>query len=239
MEPITCKHLGKFAVIVLLAGVMANSCKKGATLGSTGHPFDGPHPTFDTLVPPSAKYYFYGKFDGHFLAWEDSLRSKWDTTNAYYNFCDQSLMGPCGCDPENSFYELHTHFIRPAFADRRLDIFFYDCVDLDDIEDPYHVSAVKEIANPFADIQSCRNGVQVVYTDENRVVWSTDPGSGQLDDTYFRVTDFYQRDLSIPTTDTFALYVVEGTFSGRLFNSEKEEMVVTEARFRARLVKDE
>src|SRR5262245_22728803 len=106
------RYWGALAVLVFMMGIFASSCKKGATIGAVGIPFDGEQPVFDTLLPPTSPYYFYGKFDGKFLMWQDQLRSKWDTAtrvadpdnpdapwedwdpykdNIYFNFCSEMV----------------------------------------------------------------------------------------------------------------------------------------------------
>lgn len=255
------KYLWIFVTAFFVLGVFASSCKKGTTIGAVSNPGDGDRPVFDTLLPPTSKYFFVGKFDGKFFMWEDGLRSKWDTAtrqpgpgndpddpwdtwpaysdNIYYNFCEEGIVGPCRYDSANHFYAHRTRFIRPDFPERRLDIYFYACIDTADTNDPNYpsneLSVIHQIANPFTNEKFGRDGVQIVYTDENRDQWVTDPGSGQPHDTYFRITDFYPRDVLTDTLDTFGMYIVEGEFAGRLFHGIQEK-VVTEAKFRARLI---
>lgn len=254
------KVIAILPVIVIALGIMTSSCKKGNTIGAVGYPMEGEFPVFDTLFPPTAKYFFYGKFDGRYLMWQDSLRSKWDTIsrdttmaangtmwqdlplytqNVYYNFCDELEAQPCATDSSVSFYQHHTEFIRPIqHPEMRMHLYFYDCIDTADsnVWHPFNSADVIQMgANPFTDLDFTRPGVRVEFVDENRERWSTRAGSGQLLDSYFRVTDFYMRDTAVDTLDTFALFVVEGEFAGRLFNSGQEK-IVTEAKFRARLI---
>ena len=74
-----------------------------------------------------------------------------------------------------------------------------------------------------------------MYTDANRVRWVTKAGSGQLVDSYIRITDLIKRDITSDTLDTLGMYIVEGEFAGRLFNGN-QNIPITEAKFRARLV---
>jgi hypothetical protein len=75
----------------------------------------------------------------------------------------------------------------------------------------------------------------LVYTDAERTKWETRAGSGQLLDSYLRISDFYPRDIANDTLDTLHMYIIEGEFAGRLFNGTRE-LPVTEAKFRARLI---
>lgn len=248
------------AVGFIALGVMTSSCKKGNTVGAVGYPMDGDFPVFDTLYPPTSKYFFYGKFDGSFVTWQDSLRSKWDTAtrdsslalpgeqwinwpnytkNIYYNFCDESEVDTCDKDGDIMLFQHHTEFIRPIeHPEMRMHIYFYDCIDttIDNKYAPFNQADVIQMgANPFTDVDFGRSGVKVEFIDQNRKRWTTRAGSGQPWDTYFRVTDFYERDVLTDTLDTFAFFIVEGEFAGRLYNGV-DEKVVTEAKFRARLV---
>ncbi|GAB4374685.1 MAG: hypothetical protein Kow0075_00550 [Salibacteraceae bacterium] len=253
------------ALAVFYVALLSVSCNRGITVGTVADVDTNGLPSFDTFDFPTSKYYFYGKFDGRFILWQDGMRSKWDTTmripdpnnpdlpynqwpaytkNIYINVPSQRIVSPCRYDSSSSFIERRTRFIRPEFPDMRMDIYFYGCVDMNDTNNAYYpnnqLSAFKKIANPFTDIEYGRDGVRLVYTDQNRVQWSTEPGSGQLNDTYFRLTDFYKNNLvsgTADTLDTVALYIVEGEFAGRLF-SRLGEMVVTEAKFKARVVPD-
>jgi len=248
--------------IAIALGIYSSSCKKGATIGAVGYPMTDKYEEFDTFNFPTKRYYFYGKFDGVFRLWQDSTRSKWDTItrdpfgqpeetvwsewpvytdNIYYNFCSQREVSDCRYDSSNSYYEHKTRFIRPDFPDERIEVNFYNCVDLTDtnnIDYPFNERGLVMVgANPFTDIPFGRFGAQVVYRDPNGDRWKTKAGSGQLDDTYIRITDYFARDIATDTLDTFGLYVVEGEFAGRLFKENgTEEKIVTEAKFRARLI---
>ena len=171
----------------------------------------------------------------------------WDPydENIYYNFCDQEIGDYCPDSVTNLFTHT-TRFIRPENPEDRLQLSFFKCVDvttdMDTIDefDPRHGEQVTklfidEVANPFSSSNYFRYGAQLAFTDEDRNVWATKEGSGQLRDTYIRITDFYPRDFKTDTLDTFAMYIVEGDFAGRLYNG-RHEITVTEAKFRARVV---
>jgi len=77
--------------------------------------------------------------------------------------------------------------------------------------------------------------VKIKYIDENLETWETKDGSGQLQDSYFRVTEFYLNDTAADPLDTFALFVLKGEIAGRLFNGTQEKTVI-DAEFNVRLV---
>ncbi len=242
------------------AGLILSSCTKNSTVGAVGYPMEGDFPVFDTFVAPETKYYFYGLFDGSYTTWSDSMRSTWDTAtrrcdlpdqvwttcdpynlNIYYNFTDEGFTGDtCAFDTLVELYYHNSRFIRPEFPDQRIDIFFYDCVDFTDATDPNfpanNLTLLREGAYPFSNPEYGRNGVEVVYTDEFRDQWKTEPGSGNSLDTYFRLTSLEAKPLT-DTNDSFALLIGEGEFAGRLFNEENGmEKIVKDAKFRVRLV---
>ncbi|MEZ4721857.1 MAG: hypothetical protein R2813_08290 [Flavobacteriales bacterium] len=246
--------LASFSLCLVIA---TSSCKRGNTLGAVGYPDTTDFPVYDTFDFPTSKYFFYGRFDGQYLLWQDSLRSKWDTArktpngedlwedwddyeeNIYYNFTNIEVAKECGIDSTSSYLQNITYFIRPHDASERIEIYFYDCVDLKDTTSAFwpnnELSVFMKGANPFTDTAYMRNGVRVVYVDQNLDKWETKVGSGQLNDTYFRITEFVPRKLAIDTLDTFGLYIVGGEFEGKLYNNGREKEVLG-AKFRARLI---
>jgi hypothetical protein len=245
-----------FFALCLGIVVTNSSCKKGQTIGALKNIDSTPFPVFDTFNLPTSKYFFYAKFDGKYRVWQDSMRSKWDTItklpgdapwderlsykrNIYYNFANIEQLFWCGDDSTKSYMENNSYFVRPGDPFERLDLYFYDCVDLFDTNDvnwPMNeLSVFNQGANPFTDPEYARNGVRIVYTDSLLQKWETKVGSGQLNDTYFRITDFYPRNIATDTLDTFGLYIVEGEFAGRLFYGNQEKTLL-DAHFRARLI---
>lgn len=245
--------LSLFAVALVIS---TSSCKRGQSIVAVGYPDTADFPVFDTFDFPTAKYYFYGKFDGKYKMWQDAERSKWDTItrfgpepkwsdrteyldNIYFNFTNIKEVAECGPDSNDSYLENKTYFIRPEDPYQRLEIYFYDCVDLLDTNNinwpNNELSVFLNGANPFTNIEYGRNGVRVVYVDENLDKWETLEGSGQTIDTYFRITDFYPRNLLTDTLDTFGMYIVEGEFAGRLYNGTKEKTVL-DAKFKTRVI---
>lgn len=258
-------HLAVIALFV--AGMAASACKKGNTVGAVGFPDIYPEPQYDTFIGPYTKYYFYGKFDGKYIMWQDSVRSVWDTAtrdslstealagqdwstwplyndNIYYNFCEGVQVSECRDDSDIVFYQHRTRFIRPDFAERRIELNFYDCIDLTDATNPFfpfnEASFIRKGANPFSNPEFAIGGVQLIYIDEFRQRWITRNGSGDPTETYLRVLDFEQRNVALDTNDTFGLYIVEGSFAGKLYNekSPDEFISVIDARFKTRLVRD-
>jgi len=260
------KNLAFLAVATLILALSSSSCKRGNTQGSFFDPMDGEHPVFDTFQFPVADYYFYGKFDGHYMKWQDGYRSKWDTarridplngdpydqwpinnTNYYANFCEQEVLSECRYDSSGSYHRHMTEFIRPDYPEQRVEIYLYKCLGMFDTIPEYQTTStyyngeiitnldIQTGAWPFTDETYGRIGAQLVYVDSLRNRWSTKSGSGQLLDSYFRITDFYKREVETDTMDTFAMYIVEGEFAGRLFNGG-DQLPVTESKFRARLV---
>lgn len=186
----------------------------------------------------------YDPFD---LGQDSTKWNTWDAydENIYYNFCEQEIGDFCPDSVTNVFTHT-TRFIRPNNPEDRIELSFFKCVDvttdMDTIPefDPRHGEQVtklflEEVANPFSNSGYYRYGAQLKFTDSDRTEWTTKEGSGQLRDTYIRITDFYPRAFKTDTLDTFAMYIAEGEFAGRLYNGRKE-MVVTEAKFRARVV---
>lgn len=256
-----------FPLVIIFVGafLVLSSCKRNSTVGAIGDPMEGDFPVFDTFKVPDAKYYFYGRFDGHIRTWSDSLRSKWDTArrlcidpempwtacplyneNIYYNFTSSGeALDTCPfMDPKDGsvLWFNRTRFIRPEIADQRLDIYFYDCVNSVDISDPNfpinNVGMFKVGSYPFSNENYGRNGVEVVFTDKFRDRWSTRFGSGQPQDTYFRITDF-QAIPAADSTDTLGLFWIEGELAGRLFHEQSgDEMILTEAKFKMRVIPD-
>lgn len=245
-----------FAFGLIAFAITQTSCERGQTIGAVGFPDTNDIPTFDTFNFPTAKYYFYGKFDGNYKMWQDSMRSKWDTLsrfgpeekwidrtpyldNIYYNFTNVDIVAECGADSQSSYVEALTYFIRPGDPHERLEIYFYDCVDLADTNDANwpnnELSVFQSGANPFTSPEYGRNGVKVKYVDDQLRTWQTKDGSGQLNDTYFRITDFYPRNLATDTLDTFALYIIEGEFAGRLYYGSQTKTVL-DAKFKARII---
>ncbi|NQV52591.1 MAG: hypothetical protein HQ500_05375 [Flavobacteriales bacterium] len=266
------RNLAFASVFMILAGVIVSSCERGVSEGVFGNPQEGEFPVFDTFNIPTANYFFYGKFDGHFKKWQDGKRSKWDTItrkdpkdpdfpdwgswpvyteNIYRNIPEQYNDEPCISDSGNIWFEHITRFIRPEIPNERIEIFFYDCVneadqDTIDAQNGFHPEIVTfldmfrsetgtGIAQPFATTEFGRRGAKLVYTDANRDRWVSKPGSGQLLDSYIRITDLIKRNITTDTLDTLGMYIVEGEFAGRLFNGS-QNIPITEAKFRARLV---
>jgi hypothetical protein len=262
------KHFGLLAWSVLMAGIFASSCERGVTEGVFGHPMEDPYPHFDTFEFPTANYYFFGKFDGHFKKWQDGVRSKWDTitrkdlndpdnpnwsswplytANIYRNIPEQYNELPCVNDSDNVWFEHITRFIRPEIPSERVEIFFYDCVNEADFDTipalgGFHPEVVtyvdflnKQVAQPFSNYQFGRRGAKLIYTDAERTKWETKEGSGQLEDSYIRITNLIKRNVTQDTLDTLGMYIIEGEFAGRLYNGGRN-IPVTEAKFRARLV---
>ncbi len=242
---------------VLAAMVTMSSCKRGNSILTVGSPTDKDFTVFDTLDLPTSRYYFYGKFDGQYKMWQNDERSKWDTAtrigpegeewtdwdeyfdNIYYNFTETEEAYECGPDSNSSFLACESYFIRPEDPYQRLEIFFFDCIDLADTTNPFWPDNQLDLfnmgANPFSSPVYARNGIKVKYIDENLEIWETQDGSGQLIDNYFRVTNTYLNDTNANPTDTFALYIVEGEFAGRLYNGE-ESRTVLDAKFRVRVL---
>lgn len=219
--------------------------------------------TFD--FPTAEFYFygkFDGKYklwqDGMRSKWDTATRfdpdpdnetdwSEWPAynDNIYRNIPEQNYELPCINDSDNVWFEHQTRFLRPGILDNRMEIFFYECIDsLDTIPAyfPFNDAIPTSLsladygkALPFTSTEYGRRGVKLIYTDANRDKWTTDDGSGQLIDTYFRLTDFYPRDVTQDTLDTLAMYIIEGEFSGMLYNGARQ-MPLTEAKFRARLV---
>ena len=92
-----------------------------------------------------------------------------------------------------------------------------------------------EIAQPFTNTNFGRRGARLVYTDADRTRWESRDGSGQLNDTYLRITNLIKRNIATDTLDTLGMYIIEGEFAGRLYNGG-QNIPITEAQFRARLV---
>jgi hypothetical protein len=266
------RNLAFVAVMALLSGVVISSCDRGVSEGVFGKPMEDPYPVFDTFNLPTANYFFYGKFDGHFKKWQDGRRSRWDTItrknpndpdfpdwaqwpvytdNIYRNIPEQYNEDPCISDSGNIWFEHITRFIRPDIPEDRIEIFFYDCVSEEDYDTigaqpGYHPEVItwldmfksaegNGISQPFTSTSYGRRGAKVVYTDADRTKWTTESGSGQLNDTYLRITNFEKRNIVTDTLDTLGMYIVEGEFEGRLYNGDRN-IPITEAKFRARLV---
>ena len=244
-------------VFVVASVITVTSCKRGNSILVVDNPSTADFPVFDTFNFPTSRYYFYGKFDGNYTMWQNAERSKWDTAtrigpegeqwidwdeydeNIYYNFTELNGLYDCGPDSNSTFYACESYFIRPENPYDRLEIFFYDCIDTADTNNPLFPNNIFDLfvlgANPFSSPDYTRKGVKVKYIDENLEAWETKDGSGQLDDTYFRITDFYPNDTNANPTDTFALHIVEGEFAGRLFNGT-ESITVLDAKFRVRVI---
>ncbi len=165
--------------------------------------------------------------------------------NIYLNIPEENGDLPCINDSSSIWFEQVTRFLRPDIPEERIEIFFYECrEELDTISEvmPFHDDVVTNInwedygvAQPFTNTEFGRRGVRLVYTDAERNKWETRAGSGQLLDSYLRISDFYPRVVNTDTLDTLHMYVVEGEFAGRLYNGSRE-LPVTEAKFRARLI---
>ncbi len=245
-----------FGLFLASASITVSSCKRGNSVLTVGHPDDGQFPVFDTFDFPTSRYFFYGKFDEGYKLWQNAERSKWDTItrfgtdekwtdrdeyfdNIYYNFTNLEEVMECGPDSNDSYLGCESYFIRPENPYQRLEILFYDCIDLTDTTNlnwpNNQLSLFRKGANPFTSPEYGRNGIKVRYIDENLETWETQDGSGQLLDTYFRVTDSYLNDTMANPTDTFALYIVEGEFAGRLYNGS-ESRTVLDAKFRVRAI---
>lgn len=246
-------------VLFMAAGLTFSACKKNSTIGAVGYPMDGDFPVFDTFNVPEAKYYFYGLFDGDYMVWADSARSKWDTAtrfcidpeaawtscpkynlNVYFNFTEEgTARDTCALDTFSELYYHRTRFLRPEFADERIDIYMYDCVNFLDATNPNFplngLSVLNVGAYPFSNVEYGRNGAEVVYTDAFRDEWRTRPGSGNTLDTYFRLTSLDIKPVA-DTSDSFAVLIGEGEFAGRLFREDGMEKIVKDAKFRVRLV---
>ncbi|GAB5539227.1 MAG: hypothetical protein Salg2KO_13300 [Salibacteraceae bacterium] len=240
------------SVFTISLVVSLNSCKRGNSILVVDQVDSTQIVPFDTFNFPTEEYFFYGKMDGDYVMWQNGKRSKWDTTtvfpnnpgveytkNIYYNFTELDVVDDCGPDSVFDFVEHYSYFIRPGDPFQRLEIYFYDCIDPNDVDNPYFplnfLSAIQMGANPFSSPEYGRKGVKVRYIDENLETWETRDGSGQLADTYFRITDFQMRDIAVDTLDTFALYSVGGEFAGRLFNGTEEKTII-DAKFNVRLV---
>ncbi|MEX2595734.1 MAG: hypothetical protein WEC59_02305, partial [Salibacteraceae bacterium] len=190
-------------------------------------------------------FYFYGKFDGRFIKWEDDRFAKWDTNFVYRNIPEENGDLPCINDSSNIWFEQVTRFIRPGIPEHRIEIFMYECIEYYDTilaNPPFYDEILTNLslldrgtAQPFSATNYGRTGFKVVYTDGERNKWETKSGSGQLNDTYLRVTDFYPRDVTLDTLDTLGMFIIEGEFAGRLYNGNNE-IPVTESKFRGRLV---
>lgn len=249
------KSIYILAIGLVLSSFAFTACEKGSTIGSVGRENPYPIVPFDTFVPPSAVYFFWGVFDGHFRTWEEGRRSTWDTItrigdppvpyvdNIYVNVCNEgpTIECPYGDEDyldEELFYKHQSRFIRPEIPDERIEINFYQCANFVDTPSVNFVFDSLDIINlgawPFSDTARGEWGAQVVYIDKNRDRWITRGGSGNTTDSYFRLTDLYPRNNS-DTTDTFARFVIEGEFAGRLFNGGNE-IAITNSKFRAKLV---
>ncbi len=167
--------------------------------------------------------------------------------NIYRNIPRTNLAAelPCINDSDNVWFDHTTRFLRPEIPDERIEISFFDCIEeydtiqanmpFNDEITTYLGVADYGVAIPFSNTQYGRRGVELKYIDANRDVWTTKAGSGQLVDSYFRLLEFYPRNVTQDTLDTLAMYIIEGEFAGRLYNGNKE-LPITEAKFRARLV---
>jgi len=167
--------------------------------------------------------------------------------NIYRNIPRTNLaeMLPCINDSDNIWFDHTTRFLRPEIPNERIEISFFDCIEEYDTIPanlPFNDNIVTYLgiadygtAIPFTNTEYGRRGVQLKYVDENRDVWTTKTGSGQLVDSYFRLNEFYPRIVSQDTLDTLAMHIIEGEFAGRLYNGSRE-LPITEAKFRARLV---
>ena len=241
-----------FSVFVLALAISTSSCKRGNSILVVQDEDTIPIPPFDTFNFPTSEYYFYGKMDGEYTMWQNAKRSKWDTItrfpndptieytkNIYYNFAEYDVIGECGKDSTDDFIEHYSYFIRPGDPFQRIEIYFYDCIDLGDTTSAFWpnnlLSPIRFGANPFTSPEYGRPGVKIKYIDENLETWETKDGSGQLQDSYFRVTEFYLNDTAADPLDTFALFVLKGEFAGRLFNGTQEKTVI-DAEFNLRLV---
>ena len=243
-------------IFTFALAITFSSCKRGQSILAVGHADTAAFPVPDTFNGPTSKYYFYGKCDGNYKMWQNEERSAWDTVkrfgtedkywdndeyldNIYFNFTEMEDLGECGPDSQSNFLVSRSYFIRPGDPYERLEVYFYDCVNLTDTNNinwPNNpLSVFLNGANPFSSPAYGRNGVKVVYVDKDLERWETKAGSGQLLDTYFRVTDFYENDTIANPLDTFALYIVEGEFAGRLYNGDKEKTVL-DAKFRMRVI---
>jgi hypothetical protein len=194
------KSIYILAIGLVLSAFAFTACEKGSTIGSIGRENPYPIVEFDTFVPPSAVYYFWGVFDGHFRTWEEGFRSEIP-----------------GERIEINFYQCANFVDTPSVN------FVYDSLDL-----------VRLGAWPFSNLERGEWGAEIVYIDKNRDRWSTQSGSGNTTDSYFRLTDLYPRS-NPDTTDTFARFVIEGEFAGRIYNGGNE-IAITNSKFRAKLV---
>jgi hypothetical protein len=258
------KSIYILAIGLVLSAFAFTACEKGSTIGSIGRENPYPIVEFDTFVPPSAVYYFWGVFDGHFRTWEDGIRSDWDTAtrkplvgmeddpwdtwpvctdNIYVNVCNEgpTIECPYGDEDyldEELFYKHQSRFIRPEIPGERIEINFYQCanfVDTPSVNFVYDsLDLVRLGAWPFSNLERGEWGAEIVYIDKNRDRWSTQSGSGNTTDSYFRLTDLYPRS-NPDTTDTFARFVIEGEFAGRIYNGGNE-IAITNSKFRAKLV---
>jgi hypothetical protein len=256
------KSLSYITLAFMLVGIAFSSCKKGNTIGSIGFEDTVDIVPFDTFVMPNANYFFWGVFDGHFKKWEHDKRSEWDTItrfplpgqendpwstwplytdNIYTNVCNDGVFADCPIsdDKDDEFYKFQTRFIRTDFPEERIAINFYSCVNVvDTFTSQYFTefpeSVLTEGAWPFSNLERGEWGAEVVFTDDQRRVWRTESGSGKATDSYLRITDFYPKSAT-DTLDTFATWVIEGEFAGRIYNGANQ-IAVTIAKFRARML---
>lgn len=259
------KSLAYLAVGFLALGLSFSACKKGATIGTVGEKDNNPFPVFDTFAIPKNPYFFWGVFNGHFMKWVHNERSDWDTitrwpsatqdptvdpwsswpvysANLYQNVTNQGILGACSEYPDDDFVKFESRFIRTEFPEQRITLNFYRCANLIDTFTSAHwfadtVSILTEGAWPFSNLERGEWGAEVIYTDENRDRWITQSGSGNAQDSYLRITNLYPRN-NPDTTDTFAHFVLEGEFAGRLFKEKDPttNIAVTNSKFRTRII---